>query len=198
MEVRMRLADALSKYRDYSYVLDNRNKELTKKKEEFQKSFELTGEKKYKEEAALLQLNIDANSKEYKDNQKIVQDLIGQYMAIWDEAVAKNQENAVENAGRDYQKIMTTVSRLCAGDKVPPEDERKLMEYDGELYMRAKEAQQMIQKIKKKQKEYDSLWDEDETAGKIKDPKKEADNAEVQVDLPEVSSTQNVMTNSEN
>ena len=59
-------------------------------------------------------------------------------------------------------KIMTTVARMCAGDKVPYADEKKLMEYDSDLYGKAKQAQMMMAAMKEKQKEYDSLWDDEE------------------------------------
>lgn len=56
---------------------------------------------------------------------------------------------------------MTTVARMCAGDKVPYTDEKKVMEYDSDMYARAKQAQMIMASMKKKQKEYDSLWDEE-------------------------------------
>ena len=63
--------------------------------------------------------------------------------------------------GATIGKIMTTVARMCAGDKVPYTDEKKVMEYDSDMYARAKQAQMIMASMKKKQKEYDSLWDEE-------------------------------------
>ena len=80
-------------------------------------------------------------------------------------------------------KIMTTVARMCAGDKVPYADEKKLMEYDSDLYGKAKQAQMMMAAMKEKQKEYDSLWDKE---GGEYDPEGVADNTEAQGELPEV------------
>ena len=87
--------------------------------------------------------------------------------------------------GATIAKIMTTVARMCAGDKVPYTDEKKVMEYDNEMYARAKQAQMAMAAMKKKQKEYDSLWDEE---GGEYDPEGVADNTEAQGELPEIPS----------
>ena len=55
--------------------------------------------------------------------------------------------------GATIGKIMTTVARMCAGDKVPYTDEKKVMEYDSDMYARAKQAQMIMASMKKKQKE---------------------------------------------
>ena len=83
-------------------------------------------------------------------------------------------------------KIMTTVARMCAGDKVPYADEKKLMEYDSDLYGKAKQAQMMMAAMKEKQKEYDSLWDEE---GGEYDPEAAAENAEATGELLEIPET---------
>ena len=44
---------------------------------------------------------------------------------------------------------------------MPYTDEKKVMEYDSDMYARAKQAQMIMASMKKKQKEYDSLWDEE-------------------------------------
>ena len=49
-------------------------------------------------------------------------------------------------------KIMTTIARMCAGDKVPYSDEKKVMEYDDKMYARAKHAQMLMAYKKKKKK----------------------------------------------
>lgn len=104
--------------------------------------------------------------------------------------LAANAENAKALADPEtgmaatMAKIMTTVARMCAGDKVPYADEKKLMEYDSDLYGKAKQAQMMMAAMKEKQKEYDSLWDDEE--GGDYDTEGVADNTEAQGELPEV------------
>lgn len=80
-------------------------------------------------------------------------------------------------------KIMTTVARMCAGDKVPYTDEKKVMEYDNEMYLSAKQAQMAMAALKKRQKEYDSLWDEE---GGEYDTTEAADNAAAPSGLPAI------------
>lgn len=63
-------------------------------------------------------------------------------------------------AFKDMAKIMEVARRIANGDKVPPEDEKKLMEFNPDLYQAAKAA--AIVNAHKKHKEYDSLFEEDE------------------------------------
>ena len=88
--------------------------------------------------------------------------------------------------GATIGKIMTTIARMCAGDKVPYTDEKKVMEYDDKMYARAKQAQMIMASMKKKQKEYDSLWDKE---GGEYDPEGVADNTEAQGELPDIPSS---------
>ena len=76
-------------------------------------------------------------------------------------AVAKQQSEATKEMATDVAKIFEIASRISRGGKVPPQDEKKLMEYSSELYIMAKNAAMMA----KKHEKYDSLYeDEEETA----------------------------------
>ena len=55
---------------------------------------------------------------------------------------------------------MTVARRLMHGDQVPMQDEKKLMEYDKDLYIMAKNAGMMARL--EKRKKYDSLWEDEE------------------------------------
>ena len=75
-------------------------------------------------------------------------------------AAEKTQIAAKEKQAIDEAKIMAVVRAMTKGDIVPPSDEKKVMDYDGDLYMAAKMAQTIaIQAERHKQK---SLWDEEE------------------------------------
>lgn len=74
-------------------------------------------------------------------------------------AAEQNEESAKKYA-EDMAKIFTVFRNMAKGDIVAPSDERKLMEYDADLYQTAKMAQMMAQR--QKAKEHDSEWDEDE------------------------------------
>ncbi len=67
---------------------------------------------------------------------------------------------------------------------MPTGDEKKVMEYDKDMYAMAKQTQTMMAAIKKRQKEHDFLWEEKEA--KEYDPESTAENAEAAGDLPEI------------
>ncbi len=76
---------------------------------------------------------------------------------------------------------MELFRRISNGDKVPPADEQKLLEFSQELYMAAKNMAAM----KKEQgKEYDSLWGDEEKT-EYADPREVAENSEISIDAPE-------------
>ena len=84
-------------------------------------------------------------------------------MAQWEgkfnSVVAKQQGEAAKDYGEEMGKIMTVARRLMHGDQVPMQDEKKLMEYDKDLYIMAKNAGMMARL--EKRKKYDSLWEDD-------------------------------------
>lgn len=58
---------------------------------------------------------------------------------------------------QDFAKVMEIARRIANGDKVPGIDEKKLMEYNSDLYQAAKAAA-IVSANKEKHKEYDSLF----------------------------------------
>ncbi len=182
----MKLGDALHQYRCNRQKLVDRTRSLTKKKKAAEKKFEATGDVTFADEAATLQLSIEANEENFKKNQEVLDNLTMQYTAEWNAEVARQQSDPETGYAAELGKIMTTVARMCAGDKVPLSDEQKVREYDSELYMKAKMAQSMMAAMKKKQKEYDSLWKEDEEGENKYDPEAAAENAEFAGVLPDI------------
>ncbi|SFL36263.1 hypothetical protein SAMN05216390_1226 [Lachnospiraceae bacterium KH1T2] len=182
----MKLGDALHQYRCNRQKLVDRTRSLVKKKKAAEKKFEATGDVTFADEAATLQLSIEANEENFKKNQEVLDNLTMQYTAEWNAEVARQQSDSETGYAAELGKIMTTVARMCAGDKVPLSDEQKVREYDSELYMKAKMAQSMMAAMKKKQKEYDSLWNEDEEEKNKYDPEAAAENAEFAGVLPDI------------
>lgn len=70
---------------------------------------------------------------------------------------AENSDKAAE-AFKDMAKIMEIARRISNGDIVPALDEKKLMEFDADLYQMAKAA--AILNADKERKKYDSLFEE--------------------------------------
>ena len=184
----MKLGDAISKYRDYRQQLCERQKLLTKELKDAQTNAEMTGDCMWNEQAATLELSLSENKKLFEENQKVLDGLIEQRVAAFNMEVAKQQADAQGGMYEDLAKIMTTVARMCAGDKVPPSDEKKVMEYDQDMYMAAKQAQAAMASIKERQKEYDTLWEEGDNETKEYNPEDVANNTEAMGDLPEIPS----------
>lgn len=75
-------------------------------------------------------------------------------------AAQRTQSVAAEKQAKDYSKIMAVYRAMVKGDIVPSGDERKLQEYDPDLYQMAKNAQSMARQAERK--EHKSQWDERE------------------------------------
>ena len=179
----MKLGEVLPIYRAYRQQLVDQRRDLTKQRDEAQKKYEITGEQCFADEAATLRLSVDASNDAFHKNQEVLDSLTEQYAAAWNAEVARQQADPETGMAATISKIMTTVARMCAGDKVPYADEQKVMEYNSKLYMKAKQAQMAMAAMKEKQKEYDSLWDEE---GGEYDPEAAAENAEAAGELPEI------------
>ena len=180
----MKLGEVIPKYRSYRQELVDQTRSLAKQRDEAQKKFELTGDKKFEEEAATLQLSVEASDEEFKKNQEVLDGLMEQYTAAWNAEVARQQSDPETGYAATMGKIMTTAMRMSRGDNVPYSDEKKLQEANDKLYAAAKQAQAMMKQMKNhKAKDYDSLWDEE---GGEYDPEAAAENAEATGDLPEI------------
>lgn len=181
----MKLADALQKYRSNGYILNEQRTAVKKKQEEMQKRFEETGAQEFSDAAATLQLSMDSINKAYEENRKVLENLSMQHMTQWNAEVSEQQADAAKKDGEDRAKIMTVFRRMAHGDSVPGSDERKLMEFDMEMYKVAKNMQALARQLEKEHKKYKSLWDDEEDP-KEYDPEGRADNAQAQGPLPSI------------
>lgn len=77
-----------------------------------------------------------------------------------EKAALKTQEAATEKQMQDMARIMTVFRTMAKGDIVPASDERRLQEYDSDLYQTAKMAQSMARQTERKKQA--SQWDEEE------------------------------------
>ena len=82
------------------------------------------------------------------------------YMMQSQMATSKANAEAEKKHAEDQAKAMTVYRNMAKGDIVPPGDERRLMEYDKDMYQFAKTAQMMAQNAERKK--HKSEWDEDE------------------------------------
>lgn len=95
----------------------------------------------------------------------------------WNVKAEQCNAESTKEMGKDLVKIMAVYRALEKGNYVPAKDERKLQEYDADLYQAAKIAQAMAQQKRKKEK---SQWDEkeeEEHRKEMEELKQEADEA---------------------
>ena len=116
-----------------------------------------------------------------------------QWTSVANMVSGQQEADAMADAANEQGKIMEVARRIMRGDKVPPYDEKKLMEYDWKLYSMAKSAAAMVE-IQKKRKEHKSLW-EDEEKKEYADPIEEANNTEAFSTGPEVVDVDTTMSN---
>lgn len=184
----MKVGEAQKLYRAQRAAIIDRRKKLVKKKEEVDNKLKTTfdSEKKeiYANEAATLELSINALNERFDENQEVLDRLTDQYVSVFNAEVSKQQKDAMEDAAMEMSKIMETARRIGKGARVPASDEKKVMEYSMELYLSAKNLAMLNKMNQKKKEKYDSLWGEEEEKQEY-DPEGKAENAETSVGMPE-------------
>lgn len=165
---------------------------LSKQKRELEKKIEATenGRNRFADEAATLELTIDAVNKKQTEYQDYMSALTEQWAAKANMVSAEQQGEAMEEYVEDLGKIMEVARRIMKGGIVPASDEKKLMEYSMELYQSAKNIGAMVRN--KDKEEYDSLW-KDEEEKSYEDPMEVADNTEAFSDGPEIVDVADIM-----
>lgn len=103
----------------------------------------------------------DANEREEEEKRGVSVQISENLKEMYQKQVesAKEAAKAAGEGMNELAKIIEISRRISNGDKVPPGDEKKLMEYDSGLYMAAKAAAMLH--AKEKHKEYDSLFEEE-------------------------------------
>lgn len=183
----MKIGEALQKYRGYRQTLVEQTSRLTAQREEAQKKAELTGAAEDVELAATLELSVRETQEKFDANQEVLDKLVEQQCLLANAESARQQGEAMEDYAVEMSKIMEVARRIASGAKVPYQDEKKLMEYDGDLYQAVKNAAALNKMMDKKQKEYDSLWEDEEKKEENPDPMELADDTEVSgIVLPDI------------
>ena len=184
----MKVGEAQKLYRAQRATIIDRRKKLVKKKEDLDNKVKITfdSEKKeiYANEAATLELSINALNEKFNENQEILDRLTDQYVSVFNAEVSRQQKDVMEDAAMEMAKIMETARRIGKGAKVPATDEKKVMEYSMELYMAAKNLAMLNKMNQKKKEKYDSLWGDEEEPQEY-DPEGKAENAETSIGVPE-------------
>ncbi|MCR5692236.1 MAG: hypothetical protein K6G62_08450 [Eubacterium sp.] len=177
-----------SQIRSYNMEKFKLGKEKTALEEKIKKTE--NGQIIYANEAATLELTYNAVAEKQKEYQDYMSQLMEQWQGKFDQVAAKENAEAEKEYFEDVGKILTVARRMMQGHTVPGSDEKKLMEYDDDLYKMAKNAQMMAQ-IREKKK-YESLW-EDEEERQREDAMEAADGQEAFASGPEVVNVQDTV-----
>mgnify|MGYP001203752651 FL=1 len=182
----MKLGEAIPNYQAYRNELQDKKTSIYKQYKKTKEKAERTNDEEWIQKAAELELSYKEATDDFDKYENVLNSLREQWCAAANTENDKALADPETGLGATLGKIMTTIARMCAGDKVPYSDEKKVMEYDDKMYARAKQAQMIMASMKKKQKEYDSLWDKE---GGEYDPEGVADNTEAQGALPDIPSS---------
>lgn len=161
---------------------ENRDKmeQARKKSEEQGVTFEFS--QAYLEREKELQEKIDELSGQIKNNEKTLDDLIDQEVGIFNSVVSRQQADAMQEYGEEMAKCLEIARRISRGDRVPAQDEKKLMDFNMDIYKMAKEMATI--NMDKEHRDWDSLWG-DEEEKEYEDPREVSENAEAQAGMPE-------------
>ncbi len=174
----MKIKDALSAYSAQTKMLWERKKTLSKALEEHDS---LNGSRMDVDRVELSR-ELSMVEAQYEESRKAMEQISGIETMIHNREVAKQQSEAMEEYAKNMARIMEVYRRISSGEKVPPEDEQKLMEYDYKMYQAAKLAAQMHEAS---EEEHDSLWEDEENTAERKQADEIAGDTEIDVPMPE-------------
>ena len=180
----MKISEARVQYNRQIRAYQEQQVVLSKQKKELEQKIRTTpdGVTIFANEAATLELQINAVNEKQNEYRDYMEKLLEQWTATANMEVARQQGEAMEEYAIDMAKIMEVARRIMKGGIVPAEDEKKLMEYSMELYQAAKN----MGALAKEREEYDTLWEEEPKEGEPADPMEVADNTEAFAEGPAI------------
>lgn len=190
----MKIGEAQKAYRQQLNLLRGQKRDFVNQREENRKKMEEAKKKSeeqgvtfefseaYLEREKELQEKIDELSGQIKKDEKTLDDLINQEVGIFNSIVSEQQADAMKEYGEEMAKCLEIARRISRGDHVPAQDEKKLMDFNMDIYKMAKEMPAV--NMDKDAKEWESLWGEEEEK-EYEDPFEASQNAETNVEMPE-------------
>lgn len=193
----MKILEARQIYNNQIKAYREQQVALSKQKQELEEKMNAVGDGKnvYANEAATLELTIEAVDEKQTEYQDYMEKLLEQWAATSNMVSAEQQNDAVEEYVEDLGKIMEVARRLMKGGIVPATDEKKLMEYSMEMYQAAKNIGAMVKQREKEK--YESLWDDEEEKKEYEDPIETADNTEAFAEGPQIVDVADTMASVE-
>lgn len=190
----MNIGEARAVYSAQLQKYWNQKLSLAKQKKQLEEKTKLipNGKEQFAQEAATLELSYNAVTEKYEEYHNFMEQVNTLHTALFNAEVSKQQGEAMAEYTQDIVKIMEVARRIAKGAKVPYADEQKLMKYNMEMYMSAKNLAMI--NMKKKKEEYESLWDEEKENRENPDPSEVADSAELSLNAPKIVEVTDVMT----
>lgn len=175
----MKIGEAARIYSEQMSKLRDKRSELLDKKKALEKGeIEMTDD-----EVAALAKSLDRVDIQYEKASEIMGSINEQKNLLYNAEASRRTGDAMAEKAQNDAKCLEIARRLARGDKVPPKDEQKLLEFSAEMYQVAKNMAIMAKK--EKPKEHDSLWDdEDENAEPEQSVDEVVDNMECSVTIP--------------
>lgn len=200
----MKLGDAMSGYRKALNEYNAAGNSILKRKNDLQKSIETMPDQaeSIKKQMVTLEISYNAVKEKQDQYQKYMNQLTDMWNMYVEEKSSEENAEAVKDSFDDYGKILEVARRISRGDTVPPEDEKKLMEYSSDLYQAAVSAGMQARMQNRKHKDYDSLWSDEDKKPEQEDPMEYADNQTISTSsapaIADVSATLDSAVSGEN
>lgn len=175
----MKIGEASRVYSAQVNKLRDRKNELTAQK----KALENGEINMTDEQAASLLKSLDRIELKYEKASEFMEGF-GTYKTLLQNVEAsKQQSDAMAEKAEEDAKCIEIMRRIAHGDKVPPFDEQKLLNYNAEMYQMAKNLAFLAEN--EKREEHDSLWDEEDEKPANEMPADEVvDNMECSMVMP--------------
>ena len=191
----MKLGEAKQLYTGQLKSFWSQKLSLAQQKKDLEEKMSKTAQNKeaFAEEAATLELQYNAVSEKYEEYKSYMEQISQTHAAYFNAEASRQQGEAMGEYAQDMAKLMEVARRISKGGIVPATDEKKLMEYNLEMYMAAKNMGSLIRQ--QEREKHDSLWKEEEENDVQPDPGEVADNIECHVGAkaPEIIEVADVM-----
>ena len=175
----MKIGEASKVYSAQINKLFSQKRELTAQKKAYENGeIEMT-----QEQADTLKKSLDRVELQYQKASDFMEGFTTYKDLLHDAQAAKQQSDAMAEKTEEEMKCMEIMRRIAHGDKVPPLDEQKLLDFSPEMYQMAKNLALLAEL--EKRKEHDSLWDDDdEGSAEELTASETVDNMECSMEMP--------------
>lgn len=135
------------------------------------------------EEISALRKAIDRVELNCDNASKFMEGFNARKTFLQDAESSRRQGEAAAKQAEEYSKCLEVARRIARGDKVPPKDEQRLLEFNSEMYQMAKNMASIAHN--EKVKKHKSLWkDEDEDQQPEKSVEETVDDMECGMSMP--------------